>query len=77
MNPKLKAGLLILGSLAAVLISTQLVMGLLIIRGGGTFPLTTLIKAHQHTGYATVAVVLAYIATSLSAIAAVPRKVDG
>ena len=77
MNPKLKAGLLILGAIASILIVTQLVMGLLIVRGGGSFPLPRLIKAHQHTGYATVAVVLAYIATSLSAIGSTPARPRG
>ena len=58
MNAKLKPVLLILGSLAALLIVSQLVMGLLIVRGGGSIDLTKLIKAHQHSGYLTVTVVL-------------------
>ena len=74
MNPKLKAGLLILGSLAALLIVSQLVMGLLIVRGGGSIPLPRLIKSHQHTGYATVAVVLLYVGASLSAILSTPAR---
>jgi len=74
MNPKLKAGLLILGSLASLLIVSQLVMGLLIVRGGGSIPLPKLIKAHQHSGYLTVTVVLVYIGASLSAILSTPAR---
>ena len=74
MNPKLKPILLILGLLAAVLIVSQLVMGLLIVRGGGSLDLTRLIKAHQHSGYLTVTVVLLYVALSLSAIASTPTR---
>lgn len=74
MNSKLKPILLILGLLASALITTQLVMGLLIVRGGGSFDLTKLIKAHQHSGYLTVTVVLVYIGTSLSAIAMTPSR---
>lgn len=74
MNRKLKPILLILGLLAAALIVTQLVMGLLIVKGGGSIDLTKLIKAHQHSGYLTVTVVLLYIGTSLSAIVATPAR---
>ncbi len=74
MNAKLKPALLILGSLAAVLIVTQLIMGLLILRGGGSMNLNSLVKAHQHSGYLTVTVVLLYIALSLAAIASVPGR---
>ncbi len=74
MNPKLKPILLILGLLAAILVVSQLVMGLLIVRGGGSLDLTKLIKAHQHSGYLTVTVVLVYVALSLSAIAATPTR---
>ena len=74
MKPKRKLALLILGLLASALIVTQLVMGLLIVRGGGSLDLTRLIKAHQHSGYLTVTVVLVYIGLSLSAIATTPRR---
>jgi hypothetical protein len=77
MNPKLKPVLLILGLLAAFLIVSQLVMGLLIVRGGGSLDLTKLIKAHQHSGYLTVTVVLIYIVLSLSAIASSPGRPKG
>jgi hypothetical protein len=68
MNPKLKPFLVGLGLLAALLIVSQLVMGLLIVRGGGSLELAKLIKAHQHSGYLTVTVSLIYIGVSLSAI---------
>jgi len=74
MNAKLKPVLLVLGLLAAVLIVTQLVMGLLIVRGGGSLDLMKLIKAHQHSGYLTVTIVLVYIGLSLTAIASTPSR---
>ena len=74
MNPKLKPVLLILGLLASALIVTQLAMGLLIVRGGGSFDLVKLIKAHQHSGYLTVTVVLVYIVLSLAAIVSTPSR---
>ena len=57
----MKPFLIILGLLAAVLIVSQLVMGLLILQGQAT-----LRTAHQHSGYLTVAVVLTYIGWSLA-----------
>jgi hypothetical protein len=69
MNPKLKPVLLILGLLASALIVSQLAMGVMIVRGGAGFEITKLIKAHQHSGYLTVTVVLIYIVTSLWTIA--------
>jgi hypothetical protein len=77
MNPKLKPVLLILGLLAAILIVSQLVMGLLIVRGGGSLGLAGLIKAHQHSGYLTVSVVLIYVGLSLSVIASTPGRPKG
>jgi hypothetical protein len=74
MNSKLKPFLLILGLLASLLIISQLVMGLLIVRGGGSFDLNKLVKSHQHTGYLTVTVVLIYIICSLATIARLPKK---
>ncbi len=74
MNAKLKPVLLILGLLASLLIISQLVMGLLIVKGGGSFDLNKLVKAHQHSGYLTVTVVLVYILTSLLTIARIPSK---
>ena len=65
---------MILGLLAALLIVSQLVMGLLIVKGGGSIELAKLIKAHQHSGYLTVTVVLLYIALSLSAIVSTPTR---
>ena len=76
MNRKLKATLVILGIVSAALIVTQLVLGLLIIRGAaeGGASLVKLIKMHQHSGYLAVTVSLIYVALSLSAIIATPGK---
>lgn len=49
-----------LGVIAAFLILTQLFLGQLIVDGN-----TRLVKSHQHTGYLTVGVALAYILLSL------------
>jgi hypothetical protein len=67
----MKLFLMIVGFLAAILIVSQLVMGLLILQGQ-----TSMRTAHQHSGYLTVAVSLIYIAWSLTVIAAAPRR-DG
>ena len=60
----MKPFLMILGLLAAVLIVSQLVMGLLILQGQ-----TSMRTSHQHSGYLTVAVSLVYITWSLVTIA--------
>jgi uncharacterized membrane protein YphA (DoxX/SURF4 family) len=65
----MKAFLTIVGFLAAVLIISQLVMGLLILQGQAT-----LRTAHQHSGYLTVAVSLIYIGWSLAVIASTPDR---
>jgi hypothetical protein len=65
----MKPFLLILGFLAAILIVSQLVMGLLILQGQ-----TSMRTAHQHSGYLTVAVSLVYIAWSLAVIASTPKR---
>jgi hypothetical protein len=65
----MKPILLILGFLAAVLIISQLVMGLLILQGQ-----TSMRTAHQHSGYLTAAVCLIYIGWSLAVIASTPRR---
>lgn len=62
--------LMILGFLAALLIIAQLTMGQMIVQGHGG----KLIKAHQHSGYLTVAVVLVYITLSLIAIASMKKE---
>jgi hypothetical protein len=77
MNAKLKPVLIVLGSIAAILIVTQLVMGLLIVQGGGSMNLNKLVKAHQHSGYLTVTVVIAYIGLSLATIASIPGRPKG
>jgi hypothetical protein len=61
--------LLVLGALAALLIVGQLVMGQLILSGRAS-----LIKAHQHSGYLTVAVALVYIGLSMAAIASATKR---
>jgi hypothetical protein len=65
----MKLILLILGFLAALLITAQLVMGLLILQGQASMR-----TAHQHSGYLTVAVTLVYITWSLATIATMPRR---
>lgn len=60
--------LLALGSLSAVLIVSQLVMGQLILSGQVQY-----IKGHQHSGYLTVVVSLVYIGLSLGVIASAPK----
>jgi hypothetical protein len=74
MNSKLKPVLLILGLLASLLIISQLVMGLLLAKGGGALEIQKLSKMHQHTGYLTVTVSLIYIVLSLSTIVKLPTK---
>jgi hypothetical protein len=64
----MKALLIALGLLSAVLIVLQLVMGLLIRNGQAS-----LRTAHFHSGSLMVLVTLAYIAVSLSAILSRPR----
>jgi hypothetical protein len=66
----MKALLILLGFLSALLIVLQMVMGLLI-RNGQAAP--SLRTAHFHSGSLMVLVSLAYIALSLSAIVANPR----
>jgi hypothetical protein len=65
----MKPFLVVLGFLAAFLIVAQLVMGLLILQGQASLQ-----KAHQHSGFLTVAVSLAYIAWSLAIIVSTPKR---
>jgi hypothetical protein len=65
----MKPFLMILGFLSAILVISQLVMGLLILQGQ-----VTMRTAHQHSGYLTVAVTLIYICWSLAAIAGAPKR---
>lgn len=65
----MKIFLLIFGTLSALLIVSQLVMGQLILSGQAEW-----IKRHQHSGYLTVVVALIYIVFSLVAIASAPAK---
>jgi uncharacterized membrane protein YphA (DoxX/SURF4 family) len=66
----MKPLLLITGLLAAILIVSQLVMGLLILQGRATMR-----TAHQHSGYLTVAVTLLYIGWSMAVIASSRRSI--
>jgi len=61
---------MILGFLAAALILAQLTMGQLIASSHDP----KMIKMHQHTGYLTVVVSLAYILLSLVTIASLSKK---
>ncbi len=63
--------LFVLGFLSAAGIIGQLVMGQLILEGN-----VKLAKAHQHSGYTTVLVVLVYVIMSMIAIAATPTLKD-
>ncbi len=65
----MKLILLILGFTAALLITIQLVLGLLILQGQASMR-----TAHQHSGYLTVAVTLLYITWSLAVIATTPKR---
>jgi hypothetical protein len=63
MTSAMKAFLLVLALLTAILILMQLVMGQLILSGR-----QDLIKAHQHTGYTAVVLALVYVGVSVKAI---------
>jgi hypothetical protein len=65
----MKAFVMILGIVSAVLIVAQLVMGQLILSGQAEW-----IKRHQHSGYLTVVVCLIYIGFSLATIASLPQR---
>jgi hypothetical protein len=65
----MKPFLMIMGFLAAILIVSQLVMGLLILQGQASMR-----TAHQHSGYLTVVVNLIYIGWSLAVIASSPKR---
>lgn len=71
-----KIFLFLLGLLSSLFILAQLVLGLAIVFGGGNpwirQNMGRIMMSHQHTGYTTVALVLAYIIVSLVAIARVP-----
>ena len=67
----MKPFLLLVGFAAALLITIQLVLGLLILQDPGSLRMRT---THQHTGYLTVAVSLVYIAWSLATIARMPKE---
>lgn len=66
----MKPLIIITGILSAILITVQAVLGLLIRSGGSP----RLVASHFHTGMLTGVVVLIYVALSLSAILAQPRR---
>lgn len=72
MSRKLKTGLVLLGMVAAVLIVTQLTLGLIIANSGSSPDIRRWIKIHQHTGYLTVGVVLVYVVGSVAALVRSP-----
>lgn len=82
MSTRLKTTLIILGVIAAGLLCSQFAMGLLIVRGNGgqplpyDIPVAKLIKAHHHSGYATVSVALIYVVISLVSIIRTPRRIE-
>lgn len=61
---------IITGILAAILITAQAVLGLLIRSGGSP----RLAASHFHTGMTTAVVVLVYVALSLTMILSQPRR---
>ena len=65
-----KVSLIVLGAVAALLVVSQFVMGLLILQTGSEKIRT----AHQHSGYLTAAVALAYVVWSLLVIASIPSR---
>ncbi len=65
----MKPFLMVFGTISALLIVSQLVMGQLILGGQAEW-----IKRHQHSGYLTVVVALIYIVFSLMAIASMPKR---
>ncbi|CAN5644439.1 hypothetical protein BH23PLA1_BH23PLA1_24720 [soil metagenome] len=73
MNSAVKWTLIVLGVLSALLIVSQLVLGLQIL--GGAAPAVQ--TAHQHSGYMTVVVSLLYIAGSLVAIGSIRSRPKG
>jgi cytochrome b561 len=69
-----KTLLLILGVVAALFLVGQLGLGLYIVNGKGNPNIMKVIKAHQHTGYTTVALSLVYVIASLLTIAGLPAR---
>lgn len=68
--------LILLGTVSGFLMVGQLALGQLILSGAmGTRE--KLIKAHQHTGYTTIAVSLVYVLLSLWTIINAPTKPKG
>jgi hypothetical protein len=66
--------LILLGSLAALFLVAQLVLGQLLASGSQVMDWARLIKSHQHTGYVAVVLALVYVAASLASLAALPAR---
>jgi hypothetical protein len=73
MTSNQKLLLLLLGTAAAFLMVAQLALGQILLAGGGDMR-ARLLKTHQHTGYTTVAVVLAYVVVSLWLVVNSPTR---
>jgi hypothetical protein len=67
----MKIFLIVTGFLSALLVLSQLVMGVLIVNGQ-----QQLRTAHQHSGYTMAVVTLVYIGFSLSALLSRPRRAN-
>ena len=70
-----KTTLVILGILAALLIVSQLVLGLIILSGPAD--VQHWVTGHKHSGYLTVTVSLLYIVGSLLVIGSLPSRPKG
>ena len=69
MTTATKGFIVVLGLLTAVFILAQIVLGQLILGGRAD-----LIKTHQHTGYTTVVLTLAYLAASMRVLVNLPVR---
>ncbi len=75
MNGRWKTTLILLGSLAAILLVMQLVLGLIIV--GKPTQVEKWVKIHQHSGYLTVPLALLYIVGSLATVWSIPKRPRG
>ena len=75
MNGTHKVTLIILGVLSALLLASQLTIGLHILSRPPDA--AKWIKIHQHSGYTTVAVSAVYLLASLATIARIPARPKG
>jgi hypothetical protein len=73
MTARWKVLIISFGILSAIALAAQLALALMILSGGGT----AVRKAHQHTGYLTVAITLLYLALSLATVIRIPIRSRG